>query len=65
MPWANTDKKGIAKMYREENLIDTLLPVTRSCEYDPNCEFFDDIEDPGLGHCGECWWCKEREWGFK
>ena len=65
MPWANTDKKGIATMYREENLIDTLLPVTRSCEYDPNCEFFDDIEDPGLGHCGECWWCKEREWGFK
>jgi len=65
MPWTNTDKKGIAKMYREENLIDTLLPVTRSCEYDPNCEFFDDVKDPGLGHCGECWWCKEREWAFK
>lgn len=65
MPWTNTDKKGIAKMYREENLIDTLLPVTRSCEYDPTCEFFDDIEDPKLEHCGECWWCKEREWAFK
>ena len=65
MPWANTDKKGIAKMYREENLIDALLPVTRSCEYDQNSEFFDDVKYPGLGHCGECWWCKEREWGFK
>ena len=64
MPWANTDKRGVAQMYREENLIDNLLPVTRSCEYDPTCEYFDNIKDPGLEHCGECWWCKEREWGF-
>jgi len=65
MPWANTDKKGIAQMYRKENLIDSLLPTTRSCEYDPTCDYFDNIKDPGLEHCGECWWCKEREWGFK
>ena len=67
MPWANTNKKGIAEMYRDENLIDSLLPVTRSCEWDPTCEYFNDnnITDPGLGHCGECWWCKEREWAFK
>ena len=74
MPWANTDKQGIAKMYREEKLIDTLLPVTRSCEYDPTCDYYyantwprwgDKIHDPYLGHCDECWWCKEREWGFK
>ena len=65
MPWANTDKKGIARMYRNENLIESLLPITRSCEYDPTCEYFDNVKDPGLEHCGECWWCKEREWGFK
>jgi 7-cyano-7-deazaguanine synthase in queuosine biosynthesis len=65
MPWANTDKKGIARMYRDENLIESLLPITRSCEYDPTCEYFDNVKDPGLEHCGECWWCKEREWGFK
>ena len=64
-PWANTDKKGIAQMYKEENVIDSLLPVTRSCEYDPTCDYFDNITDPELEHCGECWWCKEREWGFK
>jgi 7-cyano-7-deazaguanine synthase in queuosine biosynthesis len=66
MPWANTNKKGIAEMYRDENLIDSLVPVTRSCEWDPKCEYYDVIGtvDPGLGHCGECWWCKEREWGF-
>lgn len=65
MPWANTDKKGIARMYRDENLIESLLPITRSCEYDPTCEYFNNVKDPGLEHCGECWWCKEREWGFK
>ena len=74
MPWANTDKRGIAQMYREEKLIDSLLPVTRSCEYDPTSDYYyantwprwgDEIRDPYLGHCGECWWCKEREWGFK
>ena len=67
LPWANTNKKGIAEMYRDENLIDSLFPVTRSCEYDPKCEYyiFAGTADPGLGHCGECWWCKEREWGFK
>ena len=65
MPWANTDKKGIAKMYKEENLMDSLFPVTRSCEYDPTCDYFSNIKDPELEHCGECWWCKEREWGFK
>ena len=67
LPWANTDKKGIARMYRDENLIESLLPVTRSCEWDPTCDYYDVIgtADPGLLHCGECWWCKEREWGFK
>jgi 7-cyano-7-deazaguanine synthase in queuosine biosynthesis len=65
MPWANTDKQGIANMYRVENLMDSLFPVTRSCEYDPTCDYFDETDDPQLEHCGECWWCKEREWGFK
>jgi len=64
MPWANTNKTGIAEMYRDEKLMDSLLLVTRSCEYDPTCDYFDDIKDPQLEHCGECWWCKEREWGF-
>ena len=63
-PWANTDKQGIAEMYKEEDLMNSLFPVTRSCEYDPTCDYFDDTPDPQLGHCGECWWCKEREWGF-
>jgi|TARA_B110000495_G_scaffold64702_1_gene55038 7-cyano-7-deazaguanine synthase in queuosine biosynthesis len=74
MPWANTNKQGIVEMYRSEGVIDSLLPITRSCEYDPTSDYFyantwprwsEEIKDPQLGHCGECWWCKEREWGFK
>ena len=66
MPWSNTDKQGIAKMYKEENLIDSLFPVTRSCEWDPAVpsKWYYNIKDPELGHCGACWWCKEREWAF-
>lgn len=61
MPWTNLDKRDIAKIYRSHNLIDTLFPVTRSCEWTPKSE---GVPDPGMGHCGKCWWCEERQWGF-
>lgn len=64
-PWANVNKTSIAKMYEQDNLLEDLYPLTRSCEYDPTSDFFDNIEDPGLGHCGECWWCEERQWAFE
>ena len=53
-PFFNVDKLAIAKLYTDNNLMDTLFPITRSCE------------DPSTvrGHCGECWWCQERKWGF-
>ena len=63
-PWANVNKSIIADMYNEDKLINELFSLTRSCEYDPTSEFWDDIEDPGLGHCGKCWWCEERKWAF-
>ncbi len=63
-PWFNVDKRKIAEMYKEADLLDVLYPLTRSCEYDPTSSFFDDIEDPGMGHCGSCWWCEERNWAF-
>lgn len=52
-PLINVDKKGVAKIYEEEGLTDTLFPVTRSCEGDSLHE-----------HCGQCWWCEERMWAF-
>ena len=64
-PWTNIDKKIIASMYKEENLLEKLFTITRSCEYDPTHHYFrDDVKDPGHGHCKGCWWCEEREWAF-
>lgn len=52
LPWANKDKKYIANIYREENLMQSLFKLTRSCTH------------PKLDECGQCFWCKERRWGF-
>lgn len=54
-PLINIDKRGVAELYRNLGVIDSLFPVTRSCEaFTTN--FF--------RHCGKCWFCKERYWGF-
>ena len=45
-----------AKIYQELDLMETLFPVTRSCEVTDKIEYY--------GHCGKCWWCEERHWGF-
>lgn len=55
-PFANKDKKTVAKIYQELDLIDSLFPITRSCEAIDKIEYYD--------HCGQCWWCEERQWGF-
>ena len=61
LPWINVNKKQIAEFYRQyDNLIDTLFPITRSCEWVPGTE----VPNPKNGHCGKCWWCEERKWGF-
>ena len=53
-PMINHDKRGIAALYRALNIENELFPFTRSCEDDSHV----------IGHCGNCWWCKERLWGF-
>lgn len=53
-PFLETDKQGIGNLYKEHNLMDNLFPLTRSCE---------DLNTV-TGHCGHCWWCEERFWGF-
>ena len=40
------------------DLIDDLLPITRSCEG------WDYMTTNYSETCGECWWCMEREWAF-
>jgi 7-cyano-7-deazaguanine synthase in queuosine biosynthesis len=60
-PWYNIDKYKIAEIYKKYTLLDNLFNYTRSCEWEPGKI---DISNPGLDHCGVCWWCQEREWGF-
>jgi len=55
-PFINKDKKTISKIYQELDLMQSLFPVTRSCEAVGKLEYYD--------HCGKCWWCEERQWGF-
>jgi hypothetical protein len=54
VPFTNIDKLKIAGIYHHLGLMDSLFPVTRSCESTEIAE----------GHCGRCWWCEERAWGF-
>jgi 7-cyano-7-deazaguanine synthase in queuosine biosynthesis len=56
-PFTNIDKQKIADIYNKFGLIDSLYPVTRSCEKGQELPLM-------FGHCGKCWWCQEREWGF-
>jgi hypothetical protein len=53
-PMMNKTKKDVAAMYRELGIESELYSKTRSCE---NGEVV-------LKNCGECWWCRERIWGF-
>lgn len=57
-PFGQSHKEHVIRIYRRHNLIDTLLPLTRSCEG------WDYITDGFTKECGQCWWCKEREWAL-
>tara|TARA_B100000424_G_scaffold208972_1_gene166303 strand:- start:1367 stop:2041 length:675 start_codon:yes stop_codon:yes gene_type:complete len=55
-PLINVDKKGVAEHYTRLGVLEDLFPLTRSCEED-NVYTFEE-------HCGNCWFCRERKWGF-
>ena len=57
-PFRHSHKGHVAELYKKYKLINTLLPLTRSCEgWDYMTKGFTEV-------CGECWWCMEREWAF-
>jgi 7-cyano-7-deazaguanine synthase in queuosine biosynthesis len=64
-PFRFIDKSQIVKTYKELDLMD-LFNTTRSCEGE-----FEGIDytnyKPGqyVPTCGECFWCKEREWAIE
>lgn len=54
-PLLFVDKKSVAELYEKLNITNKLFPLTRSCERETT-DF--------TSHCGTCWWCAEREYGF-
>ena len=54
-PFINHDKRGVAELYTTLGVLDDLFPLTRSCE-EPTHDF--------SKHCGKCWFCLERKWGY-
>jgi 7-cyano-7-deazaguanine synthase in queuosine biosynthesis len=54
LPFANENKKYIAEMYKQYDLMETLFPITFSC-----------IMSKSQQHCDSCWWCEERKWAFE
>lgn len=63
-PFINMNKYDIARYYEEysieEDLIEELLPLTRSCEASSK----DTDRYLGETHCGKCLFCVERELAF-
>ena len=54
-PLVNIDKKGVKELYKTLGVLNSIVPVTRSCEVFTNT--FDYV-------CKDCWSCREKYWGF-
>lgn len=54
-PFGESNKRFVADAYKHYGMMDILYPYTRSCES------FSTEEK----HCGHCFFCAERIWGFK
>lgn len=57
-PFINIDKKDVAKMYEEYDLMDNLFPITQSCVGYPK------HTKNGTEPCKTCFWCLEKYWAF-
>jgi hypothetical protein len=64
-PFRFIDKSEIVKKYKELDIME-LFELTRSCEGVFNSVNYESYT-PGqhVPVCGECFWCKEREWAIE
>lgn len=60
-PHYGVDKSDIVNLYIKHNLLDTLAPLTVSC--DENIDTVNELKT--TVPCGTCWWCRERYYGFE
>jgi 7-cyano-7-deazaguanine synthase in queuosine biosynthesis len=64
-PFRFTDKSEIVKMYSSLGITD-LLNITRSCEGEiAGINYTNYTPGQDVPVCGECFWCKEREWAIE
>jgi|SaaInl5LU_22_DNA_1037371.scaffolds.fasta_scaffold06819_7 7-cyano-7-deazaguanine synthase in queuosine biosynthesis len=56
--YINVDKKFVAGVYQENNLMESLFPITRSCVGTARGT------DNFTRDCHQCFWCHERKWAF-
>lgn len=74
LPLNNVMKDWVVGQYYKHDIVD-LFETTRSCEGDINHPVFwpyrdgekdvhKDIAPDVLPLCGECWWCRERQWAL-
>jgi len=59
-PLRNINKRGTKELYDYFKVLDTLYPITRSCEMQLDSRYFQSFDV----HCDRCWFCLERKWGF-
>lgn len=58
-PFINKNKRAVHTAYEIHNMMDVLYPQTYSCETVPA-----DYDNMDFVHCGHCFFCLERWWGF-
>lgn len=64
-PFVYTTKDWIIKQYYDNNIED-LLNLTRSCEGEfAGLDYTTYTPRQIVPTCGECFWCKEREWAIE
>lgn len=54
-PLIHKNKQDVRDEYAQYGVLENLYPLTWSCEQSDNFTG---------KHCGKCFWCYEREWGF-
>ena len=60
-----SDKRIVAELYHRLGIHNSIFPLTRSCESEmEESKYFSktcfQVRNPGE----ECWWCRERQYGF-
>lgn len=63
-PFVRIRKDWIIEQYFKNDIVD-LLELTRSCEGEfEGLDYKTYVSGQSVPVCGECFWCKEREWAF-